>query len=405
MFGIFYTLAVHVYRLILVLLSPFHAKALAMVRGRMAIPEDTQACAGGPTLWFHCASVGEFEQAYPLIELLGNAYPVYKIHVTVYSPSGYGYIRRKYPNQSVSYLPFDTPSGIDYLIRRLKPRLVLIVKYEYWYNFLKRLHRHEVPVVMVSAILRPGHFLLAPCGRPFRPLLQRMANFFVQDETSKQLLAQIGVNRAEVCGDTRFDRVAALAEVPLNDPLLESFAAAGPLFIAGSVWESDLPLLKQVLSALPADWKILIAPHEPTHFDADLLKEPAGRYTAGELPPGRILLLDTVGKLSKAYRLGSLCYVGGGFGKGLHNILEPAVYGVPLMIGAHFEKFREARELVEGAWVKCFQAGEDPGAWVQEICGSPEKRTAISAGLRDYVGSRTNVSEKIAVFLKKNGLL
>lgn len=406
-FSLFYTLGIRCYILLLHVAALYHPKARLMVAGRRNLDEDTAGFLRFPgrSVWFHCASVGEFEQGYPLLKLLRNAFPQYRYHITFYSPSGYTFVQKKYPQESISYLPFDTPEQVEHFVRRIRPQAVFIVKYEYWFQLLRTLHRHEIPVLMVSAILRPHHFLFRPIGFAYRPLLRKIRHFFVQNEQSRALLQQWSIPQVTLTGDTRFDRVMEHAQEPLLDAKIKEFATGARLFIGGSVWDSDLPVLKQLVAELPSDWKIILAPHDPAHFDATALNESVDYYTQGSAFSTRMLILDTVGLLASVYRLADFSYVGGGFGKGLHNILEPAVFGKPILIGENYQHFNEAVELVARGCVFPLTQGEHPKELVQKIISNEAFTREITHQMETYISANTNVSDKIAVFVNRERLL
>lgn len=407
LFSMLYTLGMRGYILLLMLASLYHAKARQMIQGRRRLDEDTSGFSSfrGQSVWFHCASVGEFEQGYPLLKLLRNIFPQYRYHITFYSPSGYDFVRKKYPDESISYLPFDIPSDIVHFIRRIRPRAVFIIKYEYWYQLLRTLHQMNIPVIMVSAILRPDHFLFRWYGTVYHSLLRTIRHFFVQNQETAELLNKVSIGQVSIAGDTRFDRVMENLQEPLSDRKILEFTCNEKVFVGGSVWNSDLPVLQKILQELPRDWKIILAPHDIAHFDPTTLHEPVDLYTQSAPFSSRILILNTVGLLSSVYRLANFSYVGGGFGKGLHNILEPAVFGKPILIGPEYSKFNEAVELVRRGCVFPLQTGDEAGPWVDKIVTDPVWMQQLSEQMEAYISLNTNVSDKIAVFVRREGLL
>jgi len=332
----------------------FNPKAKQFIRGRknwrknLASKIETNAS----YIWVHCASLGEFEQGRPLIEEIKKRYPQYRILLTFFSPSGYE-IRKNYDQADiVMYMPLDSPRNAKDFIRIAKPQKAFFIKYEYWYFFISELKKQNIPLYIVSAIFRETQpfFKKNLQGRWYGKILHMPSHFFVQDEKSAQLLQSAGVSRVTVSGDTRFDRVAAIAKAAKDIPLVEKFSSGNPLLIAGSTWKPDEELLTEYINSHPL--KMVVAPHEVTPANISqleqLLKKPFIRFSkAAEVNPEeyQVLIIDSVGMLSSLYRYGTISYIGGGFGVGIHNILEAAVFGLPVVFGPRYEKFREAVEL------------------------------------------------------------
>jgi 3-deoxy-D-manno-octulosonic-acid transferase len=303
-------------------------------------------------IWVHCASLGEFEQGRPLIEEIRKRFPEYRILLTFFSPSGYE-IRKNYDQADiVMYMPLDTPRNAKDFIRIANPQKAFFIKYEYWYFFISELKKQDIPLYIVSAIFRESQpfFKKNLQGRWYGKILHMPAHFFVQDENSAKLLETAGITRVTVSGDTRFDRVAAIAKAAKDILLVEKFSNGKPLLIAGSTWKPDEELLAEYINS--HELKMVIAPHEVTpanlsHLEL-LLKKPFIRFSkAAQANPKeyQVLIIDSVGMLSSLYRYGAIAYIGGGFGVGIHNILEAAVFGLPVLFGPNYNKFREAVEL------------------------------------------------------------
>lgn len=404
-FSILYTLLMHAYGLGIRLAALWNPKAKALLKGRNNIPFDLEPLQqqNKPVLWYHCASVGEFEQAIPLLETLENDAPGYQPLITFYSPSGYAFAKKRYPQYTIAYLPIDTPAQINYFLRKVRPHAAFFIKYEFWYNMLKGCQAKNIPIFLVSGIFRNEQLFFKSYGSALKRLLEPFTFIFLQDQNSAQLLNSINLHQHAVTGDTRFDRVEKISQHPLNDAILANFCAQTPThFVAGSVWDSDIPVLEKIIHALPSQTRIILAPHQIGHFNTHWIKEPVvfySQYTNN--PKARILILDTLGLLSAVYRLARISYVGGGFGKGLHNILEAAVYRQPLMIGPSYHKFREAVDLVKlqaAIPITPDNAAEQTTLlWHQ----SQEKQAIIN----DYFNTQTNVSEKIVVYLKRSKYL
>ena len=304
-------------------------------------------------IWFHAASLGEFEQGRPLIEHIRHEFPQYKILLTFFSPSGYE-VRKNYEGADiVCYLPLDTVSNARRFLRTIRPVMAFFIKYEFWYNYMHILRHRGVPVYSVSSIFRPDQVFFKWYGRKYANVLKCFTRLFVQNEESKRLLATLGINDVEVVGDTRFDRVLEIKEAAKQLPLVEKFTAQTEhVFVAGSSWLPDEEIFIPYLNK-HKDWKMIIAPHvigeEHLSQIMHLLEgRRVVRYTqATEETVGEadVLIIDCFGLLSSIYRYGQVAYVGGGFGVGIHNTLEAAVWGVPVFFGPNNQKFREAQGL------------------------------------------------------------
>ncbi len=305
-------------------------------------------------VWFHCASLGEFEQGRPVMEAFKETFPNYKILLTFFSPSGYE-LRKNYPGADyIFYLPIDKPKNARHFIRIFKPKLVVFIKYEYWYNYIKELSKNKIPLFFISAIFRQNQYFFRPGGTWFRNQLQKVTWFQVQEEGSSELLNSIRVFHNQVGGDTRFDRVLRVSKESVSLPVIEDFAIGTGLFVCGSTWPPDEDIIKDYLTQEKGA-KVILAPHK---IDAEHIAEIQNKFEAfnptlyseasGSIPDNsRILIINTLGLLSYLYRYGRLAYVGGGFGVGIHNLPEAAVYGLPVIFGPNYQRFREARDLLE----------------------------------------------------------
>lgn len=337
----------------------FNAKSRRMLEGHKQTFGLLQKALEGnssPVVWIHAASLGEFEQGRPMIELIKKNRPDWKVVLSFFSPSGYE-VRKKYPLADVVvYLPFDTPGNARKFVRMVRPTMAIFVKYEFWGNYLNALKRAKVPTYIISAIFRPTQAFFKPWGGTFRKMLRCFTHLYVQDEASRELLAGIGVTNVTVAGDTRFDRVADVRSSKCSiEWIPHMMEHAGMRFIAGSSWSAD--------EAVYADWlnarkevKFIIAPHE---FDAARLEQLKALFPgrsvmllsewkqAGSPASVEGLIVDSFGHLSSLYRYADVAYIGGGFGAGIHNINEAAVYGIPVVFGPRHQKFREAAGLIE----------------------------------------------------------
>lgn len=380
-----------------------HSKARKLVCGQQRSLSDLEQWAatlnGERVLWVHAASVGEFEQARPIIERLRRELPFRKILLTFFSPSGYE-LRKDYSMvDKVVYLPFATRRNAKRMVELLPLDAAVMVKYEFWPAYLDALHSHHVPTYLISAIFRSSQLFFCPFGKGYRRLLHVFDRIFVQDAASAALLREYGVNQVEVAGDTRFDRVVEVRKQAQDLPVVERFVAGSDcVIVAGSTWLKDEQLLARYISDR-TDVKLVLVPHE---IDNDHLHEIfqllEGRYvryteaTAERMDNCRVLLVDTIGVLSSIYRYGNVAYVGGGFGVGIHNTLEAAVYGMPVVFGPNWEKFREARGLIEaGAAVSVKNYRELAVALDRAIA----EQEAMGQKANDYVQGERGATNRI----------
>lgn len=365
-----YTLGIKVYGWLVRLAAWWgNPQAKAWVAGRKAWPALVQAVPSGKrVIWFHTASAGEFEQARPLMEHHRRFYPKDFILLTFYSPSGYE-LRKNYVGADlVCYLPEDRPEFVSSWLDACRPALAVFIKYEFWYHHFRGLKARNIPLLLVSAPFRKSQPFFKPLTRKFwGEMLKCVTHFFVQDEQSAKLLSSLGHFNHTVGGDTRTDRVLQLAAESFIDPVLEAFARNHQLLVAGSTWLADEILLQKALeSPALSRVKLLIAPHEVNaKRTAELLERfghasvPYSKAKLKDAVEARVLVLNTMGMLSKAYRYGTFAYVGGGFGKGIHNTLEAAVYGIPVCFGPKNQKFLEAQALLaEGLAVQVTRADQ-----------------------------------------------
>lgn len=351
-----YNFGLFLYSALLRIFSLFHGKARLWVEGRKdwnARLKQVWVNDGRPVAWFHAASLGEFEQARPVIEAFKKEHPKYKIALTFFSPSGFE-IRKNYSQADwVGYMPMDSASNAKAFLDILQPTKAFFVKYEFWHHYTSELKKRNIPTYMFSAIFRPSQSFFKPWGSFFRNILLRFDHIFLQDEDSALLLKDIGIENCTVCGDTRYDRVIEIATQAKEIPLAASFQQSKPCIVVGSSWNEDLAVLLPMINTFPHSLKVIIAPHEISEGNLHYIEKhttkkvirfsKADRSTVGEFD---ILLIDNIGMLSSIYRYGDFAYIGGAFGKGLHNILEAAVYGIPVFFGPSYTKFKEAIEMI-----------------------------------------------------------
>ena len=335
----------------------FNKKIKLFVDGRNLVFErlTTQISKNDPVIWFHCASLGEFEQGRPIIEHFKSQYPDYKILVTFFSPSGYE-VRKDYEYADiVTYLPIDTKRNAKKFIQLVNPRLVIFIKYEFWPNILKTLKSNHIETILVSALFREDQAFFKWYGGWMHQSLTAFSHFFVQNNRSKELLKRIGFENASVSGDTRFDRVFEITKQQNQIDFIENFIDKKPTLVAGSTWKKDEELLIEYINNHASEnEKFIIAPHTINHSDIAHLKNTLTKKTllfsdktTKNSGDAQVLIIDSIGMLTKIYSYASVAYIGGGFGAGIHNILEPATFGVPIIIGPKYKKFNEAVELIQ----------------------------------------------------------
>lgn len=350
-----YQIGISIYGLIIFCAGLFNEKARKLKKGQSdaikSLKQKVQV--DKKYIWFHAASLGEFEQGRPVIEQLKKEEPEINILLTFFSPSGYE-IRKNYNGADViCYLPLDTQSNVKRFLNTVQITKAIFIKYEFWPNFLIALRKSNIPVYSISAIFRPQQIFFKWYGGWYKSLLKSFQHIFVQDNDSLHLLESNGISNAVVAGDTRFDRVSDLAKQAKNIPIVESFVkGCTKVIIAGSSWPKDEELLARYLRS-HADVKLILVPHEihEAHIQGilKLTGDDYVRYTqieSKDLTSERCLIVDTIGLLSSIYRYGHVAYIGGGFGVGIHNTLEAAVWNLPVVFGPNYERFREARELI-----------------------------------------------------------
>ncbi|MGL4292421.1 MAG: 3-deoxy-D-manno-octulosonic acid transferase, partial [Bacteroidales bacterium] len=350
-----YNTGISLYGMAIRMVAGKNPKAAKMIAGHKVVFDylKENRKAGDRYLWFHAASLGEFEQGRPLIEQLRISYPEYKIALTFFSPSGYE-VRKNYAGADlICYLPLDMPSNVTRFLDILNPEKAFFIKYEFWANYLHELKKRAIPVYLFSAIFRPEQVFFKPYGAFFRKLLRVYDSIFVQDESSRKLLREIGIENVEVAGDTRFDRVLEIRDQAKEIPLICSFTeGASFVLVAGSSWPKDEDLMIDHFNRHP-EMKLIIAPHEihESHLTDIIgkLKRPYVKFSQlneENAKQADCLLIDCIGLLSSIYRYGNAAYIGGGFGVGIHNVLEAAVYDIPVVFGPNYSRFREACNLV-----------------------------------------------------------
>ncbi|WP_207535399.1 3-deoxy-D-manno-octulosonic acid transferase [Desertivirga arenae] len=360
---ILYNFGIKIYYFFIFILKYFNKKAKLWFDGRVGI-FDSIASKVDPSskkIWFHFASLGEFEQGRPVLEEMRKHYPDRKILITFFSPSGYE-LRKNYTGADyIFYLPIDTASNARKFLKLVNPEIAIFTKYEFWYHYFRQLHQNNIPLYLISGIFRPKQPFFKWYGSFNRRILSFITHFFVQDGGSQDLLRGIGLNNVTVSGDTRFDRVAENAALPNRFELVEQFCNNSKVFVAGSTWPPDEKLVGELVSTYP-DWKFVIAPHEIRDDKINALIEllpnnSVVRYSGIKDLQGSsqlhkafqdksVLVIDNIGMLSSLYQYGKIAYIGGGFGVGIHNTLEAAAFGMPVIFGPNYSKFLEAKALI-----------------------------------------------------------
>lgn len=403
-----YSLAIHFYAFIVELISPFHRKARLMRLGqwktngilREKIDQNAKY------IWFHASSLGEFEQGRPLIEKIRVGYPEYKILLTFFSPSGYE-VRKNYSGADiVCYLPFDTPFRVKKFLDLANPVMAVFIKYEFWANYLNELKHREIPVYIISAIFRKDQLFFKWYGSMYRKALTYFTHIFVQDENSRSLLKKYGITNVSVYGDTRFDRVQDVFKLTKQLPLVELFVNNNKTekqvtMVAGSSWPQDEEILLSYFNEHP-ELKLIVAPHE-IHKDhlmyiESLLKRPSIRLSEAnekDICGKDCLIVDSFGLLSSIYRYGEVAYIGGGFGSGIHNVLEAAVYGIPVLFGPKYYKFKEARRLLKVGGGFSFNDKESFDAKMDELITYRDLLYAAGSSAGNFVKDNTGATERV----------
>ena len=398
-----YSLVICIYALGVRCAAPFHKKAAQMRKGwrKWATHFPVDKLYSAKVAWFHASSLGEFEQARPVMEMFRKRHPEYKIVLTFFSPSGYEVRKNHQGADIVCYLPPDTRGNARKLMQLMHPDVAFFVKYDFWFNYLQALHRRGTPTYLFSAIFRPSQYFFKPYGRWFAKQLQIYRHIFVQNEESMRLLKNICINRCSIAGDTRFDRVSDIARQAKHFPAIDNFVGSGvPVLVAGSTWPQDEANLHSFIGKHSQPLKVILAPHliDEGHlaqiehlFGADNYT----RYSAIDnatpetaLLQRQILIIDNIGMLSSLYRYATVAYIGGGFGKGIHNTLEAAVFGCPLCFGPNHAKFREALQLIA-----C--GGAVPYSTAEQLC-------SILDGWLDNNESRKTAAEACLAYMQQN---
>ncbi|WP_245957575.1 glycosyltransferase N-terminal domain-containing protein [Niabella yanshanensis] len=407
-----YNISVRLYQLAILIASLFNKKAKLWLEGRKDIFNRLQKAVGNEEkiIWMHCASLGEFEQGRPVLEQLRLQYPQHRLLLTFFSPSGYE-IRKNYTGVDwVFYLPLDTRINAEQFINIVKPSLSIFVKYEYWYHYLNQLHQKNIPVLLISAIFRANAPFFKWYGGVHRAMANYFSQLFVQNQESYERISVIVPSeKITLAGDTRFDRVKTIADSFERLPLIEQFITGKKILVAGSTWPEDEQMLKKLLEKQD-NLSLIIAPHEITDTHLRFLRETfSGAAFYSELKKvnngasaARVLIVDNIGMLSKLYYYSMVSYIGGGFKKsGIHNTLEAAVYGKPVLFGPNYQKFAEAIGLIKSKGAFTYTTDTELTQLTQSLLNHEEQLMQYSHNAGEFVAAHTGATNLILRWLRK----
>lgn len=399
-----YRLSLFAYYLALRIAAPFLPKAQKWITGRQNIFKklEAQLADNQYVIWMHCASLGEFEQGRPLLEAIKKENPQQAILLTFFSPSGYE-IRKNYPLANwVFYLPLDSPKNAHRFLNIVQPQQAIFVKYEFWYFYLKALKQRNIPTYLISAVFRPTQPFFKWYGGLHREMLQCFTQLFVQNDLSKKLLQDIDIQRVTVAGDTRVDRVVAIAKSAQPFPEISAFVKQSPVLVAGSTWQPDEVVLSNFINKNHyPDWKFIIATHEIGEENIKRLQKQLAvktiRYSTlknTQETDFKVLIIDNIGMLSALYQYGKIAYIGGGFGRNIHNTLEPIAFGIPVIFGPKYQSFTEAVRLVETGGGLTFEQEEEFGEYFEYLQKEANYTQAAQAA-QHYVSTQQGATDLI----------
>ena len=403
-----YNLGIIGYCLLVRIVSLRNDKARKWINGRKDIFKRLRETItpGERILWFHASSLGEFEQGRPVIEAIRELKPEYKILLTFFSPSGYE-LRKNYQYADyIFYLPLDTKKNAIRFIDIVRPEKVFFIKYEFWYHFLTQLKEEKIPTYIFSALFRPSQIFFKPWGKWYLKVISTYEHIFVQNQESFDILHKYGFKNVSISGDTRLDRVGQIADTAPKLDKLEWFCGNQKAVIAGSTWKEDEDLFIPYVNNCPSGVKFVIAPHEVTPQSREricnALEKTYAFYSTGsrdELTKADVLIVDGYGYLNSTYRYGMLAYVGGGFTSGIHSILEPAVFGLPVIFGPDYHKFQEAHDMLTLGAAICINDFAELESQIDSFRSDPEKLLAASIIACKYVDKNRGASKEIVKYL------
>ena len=407
----FYNILTHIAKFHISLLSLFNKKLLLGVKGRRGTFELLKSNLSGhdKTIWFHCASLGEYEQGLPVFEEGKTMYPQHKIVLTFFSPSGYEVKKESPIADVVTYLPLDTFFNAKKFVKIVHPELVIFVKYEIWPNYLLQLKKRHIDAILISALFRKKQTFFKPSGKWMQKTLFAFNHIFVQNEESKNLLKNIGYTNVTVSGDTRFDRVSNQLNMDNALHFIEAFKQDNLCMVAGSTWPEDEALLINFINTDTTDTKYIIAPHNIKSGQISSLKSKLEKPTLlysekdrSDLQNAKVFIIDTIGILSKIYSYADIAYVGGGLGtSGLHNTLEAAVFGVPIIIGYNYQKFPEATDMIANEGMFSIASQTELNAVLTNLIKDSDLRAKSGNINASYIQENKGAVAKIIAYLNK----
>lgn len=411
--SVLYIFGLKVMYFLIAFASIFNSKAKFWIKGRknLLIRLRSDIKNEDKIAWFHCASLGEFEQGRPVIEAFREKYTDYKILLTFYSPSGYE-TRKNYEKADyVYYLPIDTPKNAKQFLNIVNPEMVFFIKYEFWFNFLKEIHSRGIPLYLVSGIFRENQRFFKKRSGNYRKMLDFFTYFFVQNDYSKNLLNSININNVSVTGDTRFDRVMDIAKQAKDLELAEKFKSKNLTLIAGSTWKPDEEILVKYINESSNKIKLIIAPHEihkeniirlQSYFSDNFNVLKYSDANASNIEKADILIIDSIGLLSSLYKYGDIAYIGGGFGKGIHNTLEAATFSLPVIFGPNYLKFQEAVEQIKQGSAFSINTFLECKDILDKLIENPEKIKELGNSSANYVSANCGATSKIVNFISSH---
>lgn len=406
-----YNLFIVCYKLAIYLATPFNEKARRFIVGRrntFQYLEETLQSNNKPLAWFHCASLGEFEQGKPVMKAFKKTFSHYQLLITFFSPSGYE-IRKDDPLADYTcYLPLDSAKNARNFLCLVQPKFIFFIKYEFWYHYLNEAQSLNIPTFLIAAIFRKEQLFFKPYGKIFRKMLQKFKHIFVQNKASIHLLQQINIQQVTDSGDTRFDSVQEIRMQVVPIPLIEKFKLATPLLVIGSSWPEDIAVLLPYINQTENKIKFIIAPHEINEHAINALQQkiwkPIIRFSGAAsvaIQNFEVLIIDNIGMLAALYQYADFAYVGGAFKQGLHNILEPATFGMPIFFGnKKYDSFPEACDLIEQGCAFAITDAEHFQKKFSEIYENLSIQKAIAQKTAHYVACNTGATEKIMAHLK-----
>ncbi|MCK8522310.1 3-deoxy-D-manno-octulosonic acid transferase [Aquimarina sp. D1M17] len=408
--GIVYNFLISVFNGLLPVVGLFSNKLKLFARGRKETFSKlkSKVSENEQVIWFHCASLGEYEQGVPVMEELKKKYPEYKLLVTFFSPSGYEIKKNSTLADVIVYLPIDTPANAKRFIQHVQPKLAVFVKYEFWPNFLKVLKSNKIPIVFISTTFREDQAFFKWYGGFMRRALKNIDHFFVQDNVSKTLIEKRGFTNVSLSGDTRFDRVSHQIEMDNHVDFISEFINNRLCIVIGSSWPEDEEVFIDYINNAPEEVCFIVAPHEIKDNRVNTLKNKINKNTVlyskkkgVKLKEQQVFVMNTIGYLSRVYSYADIAYVGGAMGStGLHNILEPATFGIPIVIGKNFDKFREAKQLQKLAGLYAISSKDEFSIIMKKLVNDKRfrEKTGMIAG--HFINSNTGATNMIVAYLE-----